>query len=266
MNKQLTRVQHFIPRFILKRFLSSGDINFFDKRYKKFLSKTPKGSMYKEYFYEHDDFSPNEIEDLLASRENIYSPIIDKVLAGEKLTFDDYKILIEFRHITYYRSNEFMGFHTYKKDRGEGSSHQRLEWLRINGIYESKDVEKDIKRSQLKAIQNVISGQDAAYQMSIRTPLCFVLTSADTKFAIGDNGSISMGEEFEGFTVITISPSHAIAFPRTATAIELMKGMGISGQESTVEYQEIDNELVGLINKRVRDHAFEYYVDPNPKV
>ncbi|MFA7310022.1 MAG: DUF4238 domain-containing protein, partial [Candidatus Paceibacterota bacterium] len=148
--KQITRVQHFVPRFILKRFVASDRFNLFDKRYGKLYQKTPGRSMYKEYFYEHDNFNPNEVEDLIASRENLYAPIIEKLLAKEKLTLEEHKTLIEFRHITYYRSNEFIGFHTHRKDRGEGSTHQRLDWLRHNGIYSGGNREKDIKQSQLK--------------------------------------------------------------------------------------------------------------------
>ncbi|MFA5876840.1 MAG: DUF4238 domain-containing protein [Candidatus Paceibacterota bacterium] len=262
--KKLKRVQHFVPRFILKKFLTSSEFKLFDKRYKKFLSKTPGGSMYKEYFYEHDDFNVNEVEDLISSRENLYAPIIEKLISREKLTLAEHKTLIEFRHITYYRSNEFIGFHTYKKDRGEGSSHQRLDWLRINGIFSFKNHEKDIKKSQLKAIQNVINQQDSAYQLSSFTPICFVAISNDRKFAIGDNGSISMGDEFDGMAVIVISPSHLLAFPKTRTAVELMEKIGMTNQESKVVYLNIENDLVALINEKIIDRAFEYYIDPNP--
>lgn len=220
--------------------------------------------MYKEYFYEHDNFKPNEVEDLLSSRENIYAPIIEKIISGEKLSLEEHKILIEFRHVTYYRSNEFIGFHTYQKDRGEGSSEQRLDWLRIKGIYDQKDFKKDIKRSQLKAIQDVINGKDAAYQMSTWTPICIVYVTKDRKFAIGDNGSISIGGESEGITVIVISPTHALVFPRTVTAIELMQKVGATNQESTIKYLEVGNDYVDSINNVIREHAFEYYIDPNP--
>ncbi len=263
---QLTRVQHFIPRFILKRFLASGEFDLFDKRQGKALSKTPKKSMYKEYFYEHDDFNPNEIEDLLASRENVYAPIIDKIIAKEKLTLEEHQTLIEFRHVTYYRSNEFMGFHTHKKNRGEDSSPQRLDWLSINGIYSAENYENNIKKSQLRAIQNVINRTDSAYYMSSLTPICVVAVSNDRKFAIGDNGSISIGEQFDGATVIVVSPSHALIFPKARTALALMEELKITNQESTIEYREFGNDFVDFVNERVIDWAFEYYIDPNPNV
>ncbi len=221
--------------------------------------------MYKEYFYEHDDFNPNEVEDLLASREGIYAPIIEKIISRQELTLKEHRTLIEFRHITYYRSNEFIGFHTYKKNRGERSSDQRLDWLRINGIFGSDITDKNIKRSQLKAIQSVISKKDSAYQISSVTPICLVAIAKDRKFVIGDNGSISMGDEFEGMTVIVISPTHALAFPRASTALELMKKIGVTSQTSTIVRLEIDNDLVDTLNERIVDNAFEYYIDPNAR-
>lgn len=222
--------------------------------------------MYGEYFYEHDDFNPNEIEDLLKTRETIYAPLVDKIISKGKLTLQEHETLIEFRHVTYYRSNEFVGFHTYKKDRGGGGSDQRSDWRRINGIFELGNLEEDIKRSQLRAIQDVINRKDAAYQMSALTPICIVYTASDRKFAIGDNGSISIGEEFDGVAVIVISPSHALIFPKARTALELMGKVGATNQVSTIEYREIDNDFVDIINRCVCERAFEYYIDPNINV
>lgn len=261
--KQLTRVQHFVPRFILKKFLDSGKFKFFDKRYKKFLSKNAKGSMYKEYFYEHDEFNPNELEDLLKSREDIYAPIIEKLIAKESLTLEEHKTLIEFRHITYYRSNEFIGFHTYKKDRGYGSAPQREDWRRINAIFDLGNIEKDIKKSQLRAIKDVINKKDSAYQLSSLVPICIVAIASDKKFGIGDNGSISIGEEFDGITIIVISPYNALIFPKTRSALEFMKVLKVSNQQSTVIYAKQSNTFVEAVNRCIFNRAFEYYVDPN---
>jgi len=219
--------------------------------------------MYKEYFYEHNDFNLNEVEDLIASREHLYAPIIEKLIARKELTLEEHKTLIEFRHITYYRSNEFIGFHTHRKDRGEGSSQQRLDWLRLNGIYGGGDREKDIKRSQLKAIQDVINRKDAAYRMSSLTPFCYAAAARDKKFAIGDNGSISMGEEFDGVTIIVISPDYALVFPKARTALEIMEKTGVTAEQSTVKYLQVGDEYVEPINRRILDRAFEYYIDPN---
>jgi len=259
----MKRVQHFIPRFILKNFLDKGFFKFFDKRYGKYSDKTPGGSMYKEYFYEHDDFELNEIEDLLARRENLYAPIIEKIINQIPLTLEEHKILIEFRHTTHYRSNEFIGFHRFQTSRGKDDWMQRLDWKMINGIYESNDWDKDIKRSQLKAIKSVVDGKDAAYSLSTYTPICFLFTSKDKKFMVSDSGSLCWGDEVDGMIIIVLSPIHALMFPRIKNAIKSMEELGVTNQQSTIKYKVADNEFVDFVNKKVLENSFEYYIDPN---
>ncbi len=262
-DKELTKVQHFISRFILRNFLTAGKFKFFDKRYKKFSDKNPKGSMYKEYFYEHDDFAPNEIEDLLATRENVYAPIIKKLLEGKALTLDEHMTLIEFRHVTYYRSSEFTGFHNYQKDRGEDSWMERWDWKSINGIFNSDDPEKDIKKSQLRAIKEVIEREDPIFKLSAYTPICFLFTTKGKKFMLGDNGSVGIGEEFTGMVVIVLSPTQAVAFPRINKAAEIMQKVGVKSNQSTIIYEDAPDEIVDIVNERVKRQSFEYYIDPN---
>ncbi len=263
-NKQnITRVQHFIPRFILRRFTNKqGKTNFVDKRYGS-KGKAPDGAMYKDFFYEHDDFNPNEIEDLLASRENIYAPIIEKILSYKTLTIDEHKILIEFRHTTYYRSNEFFGFHRFQKRRGENDWMERWDWKSINGLYSSDDWDKDIKKSQLRAIKSVISGDDAAYSVSLWTPICFLFTSKGKKFMVSDSGSLCRGDEMNGIVIIVLSPLHAIMFPRTIKAVELMEKLRVKNDQSTIIFEDISDKDVDIINKMVLEDSFEYYIDPN---
>ena len=259
----MKRVQHFIPRFILKRFLDKGSLTFFNKGHGKYSKKSSKGSMYKEYFYEHDDFNPNEIENLLAERENFYAPVIEKILNHESLTLEEHKILLEFRHTTYYRSNEFVAFHGFKKGRAQNDWMERLDRRTINGIYESENLDKDIKKSQLDAIKSVIARKDSAYSISALTPICFVFTSKNRKFMVSDSGSLYWGSEFDGMVVIVVDPLHAIMFPRLKQALEIMKNRQYTNKESNVIYENAPDDIVDMINDRVLKGSFEYYIDPN---
>lgn len=259
----MKKVQHFIPRFILKKFTNEGSFSFYNKIFGIFSKKVPSGSMYKEYFYEHDEFSPNEIEDLLASRESLYAPIIEKVIKHQQISLEEYKILTEFRHTTYYRSNEFVGFHTHRKARGENDWMARWDWRSLNFIYNPNDYDKDIKKSQLNAIQSVIDGKDAAYSLSLLTPICFVFTSKEQKFMISDSGSLCFGDEFEGYVIIVISPFYAIMFPRVNMAMKAMLKMGVDDKQVTVKYEEVDDDFVSFVNNKVLEKSFEYYIDPN---
>lgn len=260
-----TKVQHFIPRFILKKFLenSASSFKFFNKINGKFSNKNPKGSMYKECFYEHNDFSPNEIEDLLAVRENYYAKVVEKLINKKLLTLEEHKILLEFRHTTYYRSNEFIGFHNYEKRRGENDWMERWDWKSLNGIYNSKDLEKDIKKSQLRSIKSVIDRKDPVYYISSLTPICFLFTSTGKKFMVSDSGSLCWGDEFDGMVVIVLSPIHAVMFPRIKKALVLMEKLGVNNKKSNVIYENADEELIDLINNKVLKSSFEYYINPN---
>lgn len=258
----MKRVQHFIPKFILKKFISDKwKFKIFDKRDDRY--KSPSDTMYKERFYEHDDFKPNEIEDLLATRENFYAPVIEKLINKIPLNLEEHKILLEFRHTTYYRSNEFVNFHTYKNGRGNADWEQRHDWRSIMGIFNSKDLENDIKKSRLKAIQLVINGTDPVYEISLLTPLCFVFTSRCKKFIVSDSGSLCRGNEFDGMVIIVLSPIHAVMFPRLKTALEIMTKKGVSKNESTVIYEDATEELVDLINEMAIKSSSEYYIDPS---
>lgn len=260
----MKRVQHFIPRFILEKFiLNDKPFKLVDKRYKKPKNKFPGSAMFKEYFYEHDDLRPNEVEDLLGKRETVYAPIIKKIIDRVSLTIEEHKTLLEFRHTIYYRSNEFCAFHAFKKRRCEGDWVERQDWRFLNGIFSSDNLDDDIKKSQLKAIKAVISREDAVFHMSSLTLLCFVFKTKGKKFIVSDSGSLCWGNEFKGMVVIVISPECAIMFPRLESALEIIKKTGIDKKKSTISYIDIDDNLVNAINKKAVRSSFEYYIDPN---
>ena len=80
---------------------------------------------------------------------------------------------------------------------------------------------------------------------------------------VSDSGSLCNGNEFEGTVIIVLSPIHALMFPRITSAIKIMEKLGINNKESTIRYEDVDNELVDIVNNRVLERSFEYYIDPN---
>lgn len=259
---ELKEDQHYISKFILKKFVNPKSKSFkvFDKKRSLYLSgpKYPPKTMMKKFFYEHSSFSLNEIEDLLASRETVYAPIIDKLIKGKVITKGEFRSLLEFRHVTYYRSSEFIAFLTYQKQRGENSWLQRADWRMINGITSSED---DAKRSQLSAIKRTIAGTEPILELSVMTPVCFVLKTSNKRFVIGDNGSISLGAELDGLIVIVVSPWVALMFPRTLKATEMMKQHTVKLYDCLLLFEDIKDDVVDLINKRTKEQAYAYWVE-----
>lgn len=258
----MKRSQHYLPRFILKKFidLKSKSFKVFDIKTNTYLSgpKYPPKTMTKALFYEHDSLKPNEIEDLLASRESIYAPIIDKILLRQSISKDEFAHLLEFRHVTYYRSNEFVAFHSFQTSRGENSWRQRWEWRSFNGSYETTF---DVKKSQVNAIKRTINGTEPILQLSLLTPVCIALQSSSKKFIIGDSGSLSMGDELKGVVIIVISPYVALLFPRPSAAVEMMKERHLKLSNPLLMYEDCDDELVETINKATRHQAFAHWVE-----
>lgn len=255
--------QHYIPRFILRRFLSPTDFDVYYKKQDKWVVRGASNSMGKDLFYEHGSSEPNEIEDLLATREGKFGLVINKILDGKTLSQNEFSLLIEFRHLAYYRSNEFRGFHTFKKSRGISSWEQRSDWRMLNGIYafdNPNDFESAIKKSQLTAIKSVIDHSDVIFKLSMMAPVCFVFTSKSKKFMIGDSGSISFGGELDGITIIVISPSKALAFPKSLLAMEILANNGLNSGQGLLIHKDIGDDLVAIINSVVKDHSYEYYI------
>ena len=95
--KQITKKQHFIPKFILKGWLNEDDEFYLNKlNYKgskkiKFSKKNNKFSddpFYLNYFYENDELEINEIEDELCWIEREFSNIIKQIdITKDKATF-----------------------------------------------------------------------------------------------------------------------------------------------------------------------------------
>lgn len=272
-SKYKTKLQHYIPRFLLRRFLSPKSFRIYNKETGTYSNKGASNSMVKSLFYEHDKFNPNEIENLLQKRETVYAPIIAKLIKGEEITIKEYDILLEFRHVSHYRSHEFFAFHTYQKRRGDSSYEQRHDWKSMHGLYgprSQEQLESDIKLSQLKAIKSVIANDEGwgniIRKVSGYTPICLVYESKGTKFIIGDSGSLTIGGELEGITWIVISPTKVLAFPRGSSAIKFIEHLTkLNGKMKVpiiINYK-LPEESVILLNEQLKHISFQYYVDPN---
>ena len=257
--------QHYIPKFILKKFTNNKTHGFkvFDKKSQTYLTGTkyPKKTMMGKLFYEHSKLQPNEVEDLLSKRESLYAPLIEKILNQEDLKRDDFRTLMEFRHVTHYRSIEFIAFHSHKKSRGKDSWLQRADWRMINGIYGVEEYESNIKLTQLNAIKRTIDGTEPILQMSMLTPVCFAFKSSEKKFIIGDSGSLSFGGELDGVIIIVVSPEWSLMFPRTLNAVEVIKRFKLKVGDPLLVYENAPEDIVDLINQRTKDQAYEYWVE-----
>jgi hypothetical protein len=57
-------------------------------------------------------------------------------------------------------------------------------------------------------------------------------------------------------------------FPKIINAVELMGKykLKLNDDKHKIIYEDIDDEHVDIINNKIIDHTFEYYVDPNLSV
>lgn len=275
--------QHYISKYILRNF--TDEDNKLPIKYVEYDAKNQKkgvsGWMYEEYFYEHEDYKENEIEKLLGKRETLYKGILDKILAKPTcLTIEEYDLLLEFRHVTYYRASEFRAFHNFKKTRSKDSDWRtRLDWNMLHGYSLKKN--DDMIKSQLDAIQSVIGNDDnignSIRKMSMLIPIYTLVDATDSeiKFNISDCGSITFGGEFDGMTVVVISPDYAICFPRPLLAIELctkiLKRKPIIGDwtvapQINFTVEQLGEKFVENVNKAYKQNAYKYIVDSNSNV
>ena len=80
---------------------------------------------------------------------------------------------------------------------------------------------------------------------------------------VSDSGSLCWGNEFNGMVIIVLSPIHAIVFLKLEQSLELMKKMKFTNLKSNILYEDISEDIVDIINNRVVESSFEYYINPN---
>ncbi|AFM24866.1 DUF4238 domain-containing protein [Desulfomonile tiedjei] len=80
--KQITRKQHYVPRFYLKSWLIPGldKVWTYDLYHNKIKNLSPSSIVFENYYYEHDrDFPDNSIEDVLKKMEDKTAPILQEM-------------------------------------------------------------------------------------------------------------------------------------------------------------------------------------------
>ena len=113
--KQVTKDQHFVPRFYLKQFAREGKIQVFDVRTKRIGKPRPYASVcYKKFFYAaktgvQDEIS-QKLEDLFGKIENTVAGALPGVIGravGQQLTNDDLDVLANFMSVQWIRTPHF---------------------------------------------------------------------------------------------------------------------------------------------------------------
>ena len=258
-----TRKQHYIPQFILRSFLVGTSLKLVSIRTGNRYYRGASNSMFSDWFYEHRSLPVNHIENTLASRETHYAEVINHLVSNHTMSMEEYRILIEFRHVHYYRSREFYAFFTFQMNRGANSWRQRADWRMINGVYTIQS-DEDVKLTQLRAIQSVIEHRDEAYQLNIMIPICFLLHTAGKKFILPDCGSISRTDdnELNGLTSIVIRPDYLLVFPRFGWATNLVEQIRPQSYPHII-CSEVDDDYVEQYNQQSIESSYEFYVQSN---
>lgn len=79
---QITKKQHFVPKFYLKSWQAPGkdSIWSYDLQHKSIKDRSPTSVLFEDYYYEHDrEFPDNIVENLLSEMENETAPVIREI-------------------------------------------------------------------------------------------------------------------------------------------------------------------------------------------
>ena len=114
-NKQITKDQHFVPRFYLKRFALEGLIQVFDVRAMRIGKPRPFGSVcYEKFFYAIETGVQDEISQAYEEDFGRFENVIDKALPGiteralnRQLTDDDLDKIAGFMSVQWIRTRYF---------------------------------------------------------------------------------------------------------------------------------------------------------------
>ena len=113
--KQITKKQHFVPRFYLKRFAKEGQIQVFDVRAKRIGKPCSYGSVCREkFFYAAETGVQDEIsqafEDVFGRTENMVANALPEIIeraVAQQLTNGDLGVLAYFMSIQWLRTRFF---------------------------------------------------------------------------------------------------------------------------------------------------------------
>ena len=110
--KQITKDQHFVPRFYLKQFAKEGQIQIFDVQAKRIGKPRPYGSVcYEKFFYAAETGVQDELSQILELmfgriESAIANPLpeIIKRAVGRKLISSDLDVLANFMSVQWIRT------------------------------------------------------------------------------------------------------------------------------------------------------------------
>ena len=113
--KQITKDQHFVPRFYLKRFAKEGQIQVLDVQAKRIGKPRPYGSVcYEKFFYAAklgvQDESSQKFEGGFGKIENMIADALPGVIeraVGRQLTSSDLDVLADFMIVQWIRTPYF---------------------------------------------------------------------------------------------------------------------------------------------------------------
>ena len=173
--KQVTKKQHFVPQFYLKKFANSnGFVEVLDLKNRKIVKPRPFGGIcYEKYFYalktgKKDDFS-QDIEDYFQALEDRLSPkynrFIEKVLNYEQVLNEDIYYVSSFMSMLWIRSKYFrenmnkMNSKVLKEMNQRRASHPDFE-KHMKEIIKKKDVEKKMTDDDIETYRELmLSGE-----------------------------------------------------------------------------------------------------------
>ena len=110
---QITRNQHYVPRFYLKRFAKEGQIQVFDVRAKRIgKPRSPASVCYRPFFYAAETGVQDELSQALEALFSAMEDIFDKAFPGIinravnlRLNNDDVDVLAYFMTIQWFRTS-----------------------------------------------------------------------------------------------------------------------------------------------------------------
>ena len=127
--KQITKDEHFVPKFYLKQFAREEQIQVFDVRARRIEKPRPYASVcYEEFFYAAETGVQDEIsqafEDVFGQTENMIAEVLPGIIeraVAQKLTNGDLDELAYFMSIQWLRTRSF-------RERLQNKQSEEMKW------------------------------------------------------------------------------------------------------------------------------------------
>jgi hypothetical protein len=184
---QITKKQHFVPRFYLKFWTAPGE-NFlflYDLKEEEIHKSRPQGVLAEKYYYEHDRESPdNSVENVLSHMESETAQVvasINEIVQKYRSYSQERRLLRDLQDLLTSEARsvlkEFMAY----------------QYLRVPGAIERKEFElqpaaipKNVLNDQLKPANFVTSGWDHIKERFLNKLKMLICCSLDNEFVTSD--------------------------------------------------------------------------------